>query len=1110
MMRMSYPWLLLSILSLLAFSLLGHGHNAEINHQAFTLLNYEEMNKKIQSLMAYNGLFRVNDLFDLYPAATRSMCEKDTLCRSPIIEMTNFETNLETIMKLPTVLIVGGMHGDDVIGSNSILQFALMIARGRNESWTFQNLLTNVRVLMIPMVNASGYFHKVPEEVQNLGRSRRLDPQNDFNWDPKTNCFQSATAQLLNHVFKDNLIVGVLNLTSGSSAIYYPWGNKHRDSIPLSADNSAYTHISCLIRDAVGVNPKFDLPKLKFSTLEEVKGTIQGGFEDWAYAGSAENHFIQDRCQDWTSVYSTRFLETEDATNRALVMRVETNRSNSEINEEAMGNIEGALNKACGTAENGYISRNVLAIRAFIETMRPMMMINHFNFMNDVKTRKSYLIISVEVRGCRSVSSAKVSPSVFPEQELLTQPPVVKRNTQVNFMDFKIKILDMDSEQWMNPIDLEFEVICDEDMKVPKTGQKPFTHFYHAKRNPNFDLKYHRNRLGSIRLDKLVVTNFVLSKLIDVKIKYTSALKAELTYDKEYFIEFGGVPRFKINYNDESQEAVLSFVEIEDEMKDEGVEVNDEQQIFRANVSHSKIGVHDLDNSNVNHSNYVKFDNLVDQDNGVCSCNNISDNNEVSSRNNVSEMASNLSEMSPVRRDSSESDFDIDIDQDISNFGKAKEMSSHLLDPNSASNNPKKRKKRAPVVEEQNFEGIEQSYLTLRVFQIPVYYKIPSVNELVKKTDVGKYSQYHMQDFYDQKAFKGEAETMAFLKVGEPMKMTSDMFTRFIGKRVMVECSNAFFVKKDKGLFMGTVVSLSDGQGRYGAPVRPVNMNFSADEELKWKQGNKERSETPVYKEEQTTADAKNSSEMEMKDNSGFEINGRGGFCGSMYSSSKWIQAPKGLVYEDLEKPDTMFFFSVTSKSEEPETLEINLYLPPSAESKTFILKVPGKPLISLELSLNTDHAASDTIEYLNAFQNARSSESSGAENPSLDVVQNLVLYNGTVKKSKFRVLGLHILIVDPEDRNILSCSMIGSYELSNSLSSLDYMKDIRVARLSAKMFTENHMTFSAEMMVNEEPFDWRWWGICVLVLLGVGSLGWVLYLVVKKKIRAFDEGDFD
>ena len=1105
MMRMSYPWLLLSILSLLACGLLCHGDTSDprdINHQTFPLLNYEEMNKTIQSLMVYNSIIRVNDLFDMYPAATRSICEKDTLCRSPIIEMTNFENSMETIMKMPTVLIVGGIHGDDVIGSNSILQFALMIARERNRSWTFQNMLMNVRLLMIPMANASGYFRKDPLEVQNLGWSRELDPQNDFNWDPKANCFQSATAQLLNHVFKDNLIVGVLNFTSGSNAIYYPWGNKHKDSVPVSADNSAYTHISCLIRDAVGVNPKFDLPKLKFSTLEEVKGTIQGGFEDWAYAGSAESNYIADHCQDWTSVYSTRFLEMEDATNRALVMRVETNRSNSEINEESMGNVEGALSKACSTAETGYISRNILAIRAFVEAMRPMMMINHINMMEDRKTRKMILTISVEVRGCRSVTSAKVSPSLFPKQELLKQPPVVMRNTQVNFMDFKIKIVDPNDAKWMNPLDLEFEVICDEDMKVSKTGQKPFTHFYHAKRKPDFDLKYHYNRLESIRLDRVVVTNFVLSKVARVNIKYSSAQKLELSYEKELFIEFGGVARFKITYCEDKEEGVMSFVEPEEVAREEGVEISGEQEIFRDTGPRTEIGVQDLEKS--------AADSQVNEDIGVCSCNiGVSScNNEVSSCNNASEMESDIPGLSLGQQNSSE--MDIDIDEDLNRFGKGKELSSQFLDPESASMVQKKKKKRAPILEQQNFEGIEESYLTLRLFQIPLYYKIPSVNELVKNTDVGKYKEYQMRDFYNQKAFKGPYETTALLKVGEPMKMTDDIFSRLIGKRAIVESSNSFFVKKDKSLFMGVVVGVADGQARYGAPVRPLNTSFSVDEEAKWRVENKERSEHPVFIEEQTTAPAKDNSEMDGKNLKGFEISGRGGFCGSMYSSSKWIQAPTGLAYEDLEKSDTMFFFSATLNLQDPEIVEINLYLPPSVDSKSFILKVPGKPSISLELSLSKNQPPSDTIAYLNAFQNANAKESSDNENRALDVVQKLAPYTATVKKSEFRVFGLHILIVDGDNRNIMSCSMEGSFELSNSLNSLDYVQEVRVARFSEKMFTENNMSYSEEKMVNEEPFDWRWWGICVLVLLGVGSLGWVVYMLVKKKMMTFDDGDFE
>lgn len=62
-------------------------------------------------------------------------------------------------MDLPTVLLVGGFHGNEVLGQNVITELAKYLVSDHALSFLQQR-----RILLYPMVNPYGYFKGVREE----------------------------------------------------------------------------------------------------------------------------------------------------------------------------------------------------------------------------------------------------------------------------------------------------------------------------------------------------------------------------------------------------------------------------------------------------------------------------------------------------------------------------------------------------------------------------------------------------------------------------------------------------------------------------------------------------------------------------------------------------------------------------------------------------------------------------------------------------------------------------------------------------------------------------------------------------------------------------------
>ena len=280
-------------------------------------------------------LFRITDLYERYKSSTKTICEDNKYCVMPMLEITNFENSKEYIMKLPTVLVMAGTDGRDQAGIDSVYNFLKMISKDFMKNSFYSRILNNLRILVIPMANPSGFTKGVIPETQEVAIDspihKQISPIFDFNWRPQNMCFRSSIAQILNQVFQDNLIVGVLDFAWGSPSISYP-------ANPLSGNlmenQEMFESFASMMQEAAGSNEKLKLQRFRKGTFEDLKLTKVGNFEKWASQGSLNKENLDHSCLIRTSVFSSEFLKIGENTNRAVVFRVESQIDPEKDNED--------------------------------------------------------------------------------------------------------------------------------------------------------------------------------------------------------------------------------------------------------------------------------------------------------------------------------------------------------------------------------------------------------------------------------------------------------------------------------------------------------------------------------------------------------------------------------------------------------------------------------------------------------------------------------------------------------------------------------------------------------------------------------------------------------
>jgi len=200
---------------------------APVPNKSYRRLSYSEVLGKIKNLTANDShnIFRVEFGEKIYQDFPKTVCRVDNSnvdepCQYPILKITNWDQKPEDIKKLPQVLLMAGIHGNETVGTYAVTELAEYI---QNNYHKFRQVLNARMIIIIPFVNPNGFSHTQREEKQ-VETGRSWDPNRDFPYD-NTDCMNTSTGRFLDQLFRTHLIVNTFIFHGGTTVLAYPWGN---------------------------------------------------------------------------------------------------------------------------------------------------------------------------------------------------------------------------------------------------------------------------------------------------------------------------------------------------------------------------------------------------------------------------------------------------------------------------------------------------------------------------------------------------------------------------------------------------------------------------------------------------------------------------------------------------------------------------------------------------------------------------------------------------------------------------------------------------------------------------------------------------------------------
>ena len=227
-------------------------------------------------------------------------CGENKPCLNLIVFLTDFDSYT---LDRPTYYISSAIHGDEVIGSSSLVEFAKYFCDSYNskKNSLYHHILKNKLIVMTPMTNAYGYYHKRRDDriyIESKKRHENADPNRDFPYfnsrEETKNCMRTLSARTINEIFNEFIVSGSITFHGGDNVLSYPWGNylhitkvQYHKKSTESPDFNAFNNIGKIMVkfSSSEKNKKNEIPSYGFGDMTSTVYPLDGALEDWAYGG---------------------------------------------------------------------------------------------------------------------------------------------------------------------------------------------------------------------------------------------------------------------------------------------------------------------------------------------------------------------------------------------------------------------------------------------------------------------------------------------------------------------------------------------------------------------------------------------------------------------------------------------------------------------------------------------------------------------------------------------------------------------------------------------------------------------------------------------------------
>jgi PKD repeat protein len=185
--------------------------------------------------------------------------------------------NVNTDEPEAEIMFDGGIHGDEVGGSQNVIMFARDLCLGFGSNPTITNLVNNREIWLYPMVNPDGRASMSRYNVNGVDCNR----DNGYMWNSEGNswgAFSQVETKALRNGILDNQFVVYTNFHSGTEILSFPWSYR----ADPTRDNEHINQLADVYANASGYS------NLQYGQGYNIMYAINGSTKDFQY-GSLGN-----------------------------------------------------------------------------------------------------------------------------------------------------------------------------------------------------------------------------------------------------------------------------------------------------------------------------------------------------------------------------------------------------------------------------------------------------------------------------------------------------------------------------------------------------------------------------------------------------------------------------------------------------------------------------------------------------------------------------------------------------------------------------------------------------------------------------------------------------
>ena len=524
-----------------------------LSDQEFHYFEFNDLTYFLNKLMLVRNLIKIYSTADEFPDMNQSLCG-EAVCKNYFMEVANFSLGRARINRLPVILLVAGLNGDETLGISTLVHFLDRVAFLNQHSDDWFRIFNSVRFVVVPFANVSGFaVNKPHEKVRINGKNAFIDPKTDFNWKNKDACFRTATAEMLFRIQQRYLVTAALVFSGGESQIVYPMqpspSNRKQQSSEKPALEFAAQVLAQVAKPTQASSASYS--KYRVTGLESLSRASD--YLMWLYGASEVPGEAKLLCFSKNKKFRDRYAHPTQSSNRVFALEVSLERS---VRPKApLGRLGGIINGINDAPEDfGSVVRTFRMIKSFAMIVRPFAEVSEVRKYPAEKTVKLEVGLSgcVKVADISFLNHKEISPQLEIGDRKMSDKPEAKFKLLYNFGGIN------KPETMSTPVDLRFGVTCDSEIYRLASKSKPISLLVRQKTQPE-TFEWNKQYIENLQFGQITLSNVNLSLITHVRAFGKFYNEMTMVYNDVLAFSLGPYFPMTLQYDHEDSYVHLKF-----------------------------------------------------------------------------------------------------------------------------------------------------------------------------------------------------------------------------------------------------------------------------------------------------------------------------------------------------------------------------------------------------------------------------------------------------------------------------------------------------------------------------------------------------------------------